>query len=369
MKKYLALFLAIVLALSMLGGCSTAPDEGLGTLDTEVPDVEVESDIDSDQEKEPNNSGEKPSDPTEKPSEDKPSSQKSAEKPDEDKKDEPSKEEPSKDEPAKEEKPGNDPVEDEEKEEKPIDYSSWIKVASYNIKALVYNHENPETPSDQFEDVVKVLREIDADIVGLQEVDYFKSRSGSKDQVKELAEELGYPYYHFTKTIDSGGGEYGHAVMSRYPIKSSKEWHFPDDINATEPRAFSRHVIDIKGKQLIFYNSHLAQKSPEQLIYMMDRFMEKEAKDGKAVVMTADYNAKPVSLIGCFELDAFTLLNGGDEFDNALKTTVDDGGAIDNILVSDNLDYYWDAEKKCGIKVIETTASDHYPLYTYINFK
>ena len=369
MKKYPALFLAIALVLSMLGGCSTAPDEGLGTLDTEAPNVEVESNIDSDQEKDPTDPGEKPSNPTEKPSEDKPSAQKPAEKPDENEKDEPSKDEPSKDEPSKEEKPGNDPIEDEEKEEKPIDYSTWIKVASYNIKALIYNHENPETPSDQFEDVVKVLREIDADIVGLQEVDYLKPRSGTKDQVKELAEELGYPYYHFTKTIDSGGGEYGHAVMSRHPIKASKEWHFPDDINAAEPRAFSRHIIDIKGKQLIFYNSHLAQKSSEQLAYMVDRFMSKEAKEGKAIVMTADYNAKPLSLSGCFDPASFTLLNGGDEFDNALKTTVDDGGPIDNIMVSDNLDYYWNKETNCGIEVIETTASDHYPLYTYINFK
>jgi hypothetical protein len=68
-------------------------------------------------------------------------------------------------------------------------------------------------------------------------------------------------------------------------------------------------------------------------------------------------------------MDQYTLLNGGDDFENCVGTTNDNNAPIDNILVSDNLNYYWDAKKKCGIEVVNTLASDHKPIYTYINFK
>lgn len=363
----------LVLTLSMLGGCRSAVDESIESMEDNTPTADVwkdpvygleEKEEDSEEPQEP---AEKPSAQPEKPSENKPSTQKPVEKPSQQ---EQPKEEPQKQEPSKEETPKEELPKEEEKEQGPIDYSSWIKVASYNIKALNYNAKDPSKGSDQFNAVVAELRKIDADIVGLQEVDRFSPRKNA-DQVKDLAEALGYKYYKYTKTIDYGSGEYGHAIMSRYPILSSKSYAFadaPGDIDAREPRAFSRHILKVGNKRLIFYNGHLAEKAPEQLLYMVDKFMAKDVASGLNVVMTADYNAYPESLLGCFELDSFTLLNGGDDFDNEVITT-GDGHPIDNIMVSDNLNYYWDRQKKCGIEVIKTNASDHYPIYTYINFK
>ena len=52
----------------------------------------------------------------------------------------------------------------------------------------------------KFEAVCEELRKIDADIVGLQELDRFSNRCGAQvDQLKELADELGYSYYFYTK--------------------------------------------------------------------------------------------------------------------------------------------------------------------------
>ena len=372
MKKHIALLLMIALLIAMLGSCRSAANDQLESMENDLPTADVwndpvygleEKEEDSEEPQEPE---ENPSDQTEKPSENKPSTQKPVEKPSQQEtpKEEPQKQETPKEETPKEELP-------KEEEQQPIDYSSWIKVASYNIKALNYNAKDSSKGSDQFNAVVAELRKIDADIVGLQEVDRFSPRKNA-DQVKDLAEALGYKYYKYTKTIDYGSGEYGHAIMSRYPILSSKSYAFadaPGDIDAREPRAFSRHILKIKDKRLVFYNSHLAEKGPDQLLYMVDRFMAKDVESGLSVVLTADFNAVPSQLIGCYDLDLFTLLNGGDDFEDCQGTTVDNNNPIDNILVSDNLKYYWNTKENCGIEVVQTNASDHKPIYTYINFK
>ena len=258
------------------------------------------------------------------------------------------------------------------KPEAPADTSDWIKVVSYNIKVLTYNHENPSTRIDQFDEVVAVLRAADADIVGLQEVDYFNSRSGSVDQVKKLAEELGYPYYQFVGTINSGGGKYGHAIMSRYPIEGYDVYRFadaPGDIDGAEPRAVGRFRLDVNGKELIFYNGHLANSTAAQLKYLNDTYMQADADAGKNVVMTADFNMFPWSFKGCYDTQKFTALNGGDDFNSCLGTTTNEVKPIDNIIVSDDLDYYWDQAADNGVKVVRSTASDHSLIYSYIRMK
>ncbi len=377
MKKYVALLIMAVLAISLLGGCRSTADDQLESMEDDTPTADIWKDpiygLEEEEPEDPQDLIENPSDQPEKPSENKPSVQKPEKQPQkqESPKEEPQKQEPSNQETPKEETPKEESPKEEIKEQEPIDYSSWIKVASYNIKALNFNAKDPSKGSDQFAAVVAELKKIDADIVGLQEVDRFSPRKNA-DQVKDLAEALGYKYYKYTKTIDYGSGEYGHAIMSRYPILSTKTYAFadaPGNIDAQEPRAFSRHVLKVNDKRLVFYNSHLAEKGPNQLLYMVDHFMAKDVESGLSVVMTADFNAVPSQLIGCYDLDLFTLLNGGDDFENCVGTTNDNNSPIDNILVSDNLNYYWDAKKKCGIEVVNTLASDHKPIYTYINFK
>ena len=246
----------------------------------------------------------------------------------------------------------------------------YIKVASYNIKTLSYNHSDPTSTSDQLAAVTEVLRAADADIVGLQEVDQYTSRSGSDvSQVQALAEALGYPYYRFTKTTDYRGGEYGHAILSRYPILSAEDYYFadaPGNIDGTEPRAFSRNVLNVDGQEVIFYNSHLANGTQAQLDYMSN-FMEADFDAGRKVLMTADFNMWPWSFDGCYDTDKLTALNGGDDLNYFEETTTDSGVPIDNIIVSDNVDYFWDPARDSGVYITESTASDHSFLCAYLN--
>ena len=67
-----------------------------------------------------------------------------------------------------------------------------------------------------------------------------------------------------------------------------------------------------------------------------------------------------------------TVLNGGDDFLFMVNTAPQGSAptkAIDNIVVTDTLDYYWDDSTNVGLQVHYSENSDHNLVYTYINFK
>jgi endonuclease/exonuclease/phosphatase family metal-dependent hydrolase len=62
--------------------------------------------------------------------------------------------------------------------------------------------------------IEQVLREADADVVGLQEVDAGTARSGGIDQARALGEALAMEWA-FAKSMDHDGGAYGCALLLR----------------------------------------------------------------------------------------------------------------------------------------------------------
>ncbi len=62
------------------------------------------------------------------------------------------------------------------------------------------------------------IKPYDPDFVTLQEVDFRTERNGRKDFTNELAAELGY-FSAFGYAIEYQQGEYGVAILSKYPIE------------------------------------------------------------------------------------------------------------------------------------------------------
>jgi hypothetical protein len=87
-----------------------------------------------------------------------------------------------------------------------------------------------------------------ADLVGLQEVDVGTTRMDGMDTLAVIAKAGGYPYYAFTKAFDFGGGGYGTAVLSRFPILDVQT--VPLYSAKLEPRAFCHAVIDLGDRRL-----------------------------------------------------------------------------------------------------------------------
>ena len=75
----------------------------------------------------------------------------------------------------------------------------------------------------------ETLRQIGADVVGINEI--YGGGEGSRfgDQVARLAELGGYPYFYFAKAISvEGRSPYGNAILSRIPIAEVRVLPIPD---------------------------------------------------------------------------------------------------------------------------------------------
>lgn len=88
-------------------------------------------------------------------------------------------------------------------------YPRTFRIGSYNIR-----HGAGLDDKMDLSRQVKVLREMNADVVALQEVDMKTERIGGRDEIDELSRELlMYPTYG--AAIDFQGGQYGVGILSK----------------------------------------------------------------------------------------------------------------------------------------------------------
>lgn len=100
-----------------------------------------------------------------------------------------------------------------------------IKFMSYNIH-IGNPPSKPSTVVDMM-GIANVINKVKPSFVALQEVDRFTDRSGKDlDQAAKLAELTGM-HYQFFKAIDRSNGEYGVAILSKYPILEFKQASLP----------------------------------------------------------------------------------------------------------------------------------------------
>ena len=86
-----------------------------------------------------------------------------------------------------------------------------------------------------------VIRRLNPDVVALQEVDNKAERSGNIDEAQKLAKLTGLPHHAFGRFFDFQGGEYGMAILSRYPLRDVTNLRLPD---GAEPRTSLIATVD-----------------------------------------------------------------------------------------------------------------------------
>lgn len=125
-----------------------------------------------------------------------------------------------------------------------------FRIATYNIhkcKGLDLR-TSPQRIAD-------VLREIDADVVALQEVVSVPNGKSEDHQAQFIAEEMGGEFY-LGENRRLRGGSYGNVILSRLPVREAQ--NFDISVAGREPRGVLHAGVELgEGRQLHVYNIHL----------------------------------------------------------------------------------------------------------------
>lgn len=131
-----------------------------------------------------------------------------------------------------------------------------LRVATYNIHRC-RGWDQRVLPSR----IARVLEEIEADIVALQEVVNHRT-SEQPGQACYLAKTLGYAC-RFGQTRTLRGRPYGNAVLSRFPIKRTKAYDL--SCEPLEPRACFQVDVELSPRQCLhIFNVHLGTSHSER---------------------------------------------------------------------------------------------------------
>ena len=126
---------------------------------------------------------------------------------------------------------------------------SRLRVASYNIHECVGGdgRRDPER-------VAAVLRELDADVIGLQEVDARLGITRTSMQMRYLANTLRL-HAVAGPTLQRGSGHYGNALLTRRPVLDVR--HVDLTVYRREPRGAIDADLDVDGTVVRVIVTHL----------------------------------------------------------------------------------------------------------------
>ncbi len=192
----------------------------------------------------------------------------------------------------------------------------FLKVATYNIQYGIgfsgnrKDHLQRKDFYQRLERLATILREIDADIVFLQEVDFYARRSQFFDQGYFLAEKAGYPYLAEAPHMKGkflpfwngiwGPVTHGLCILSKFPLLENEARVFTHPKEAPfyvrwlySPHGAQRTLVQIGKERINLFNVHLepwAQKTREKSVKNLIRWI-KEIKG--PIILAGDFNAIP----------------------------------------------------------------------------
>jgi endonuclease/exonuclease/phosphatase family metal-dependent hydrolase len=135
--------------------------------------------------------------------------------------------------------------------------------------------------------VAAVIRELDADLIGLQEVDSRRGSEGGIDQLEYLARASGCSYVA-GPTLRRHDGESGNGLLTRHPIRSHRL--FDLSVHGREPRGAIDVELEHAGVVVRVVVTHLGLRARERR-EQGGRLLQLLAARGEQVaVLLGDFN-------------------------------------------------------------------------------
>ncbi|WP_331476268.1 endonuclease/exonuclease/phosphatase family protein [Terrisporobacter petrolearius] len=212
-----------------------------------------------------------------------------------------------------------------------------LKIVSYNIHSGVDKDMFPT-----LFDIIDFLKNCDADIICLQEVNE-SAKVGF--QVSSLKEELGMNS-HFGANVVNLNSNYGLVTYSKYRIIRQNHVYLS---SSKEQRGMLHTVIDVKGKNVNIINVHLGTNKEEQEGQLKELQTFIDGLGNEPYIIAGDFNAADINLDNnCIDV----------------AKTLDKSNTLTFSLGIERIDYIFVSRDIVPInyRVIIKKLSDHYPI-------
>lgn len=134
--------------------------------------------------------------------------------------------------------------------------------------------------------VAGLLRQLDSDLIGLQELDVRFSPGNEVDQLALLAEATGSQALSLP-TLRSPRGSYGNALLTRHPVLAVRELDL--SLPGREPRAALAARLDVRGRPLRVVVTHLGLSRGERA-FQARRLVELLREEAAPTLLLGDLN-------------------------------------------------------------------------------
>jgi endonuclease/exonuclease/phosphatase family metal-dependent hydrolase len=225
------------------------------------------------------------------------------------------------------------------------------QAAGATLKVLTWNihSEDPDR-------LAEVIEATGADVVALQEVDVYRTRSGCRHQAFDIAGHLGM-HVRFGANIRSGEecgnarrALYGDALLSRHPILEWRHVLLPN--HGGEQRGLTEAVLNVGGQRVRVVSTHLEYGSASERKAQAEAVVGHLEGSAEPVVVMGDLNGEPddsglAPLRDAFT-DAWAAAGDGDGYTNPARAP------------HRRIDYvFFRGLSPTRVEVVDSTASDH----------
>ena len=242
-----------------------------------------------------------------------------------------------------------------------------LSVGTYNI----YHGENKERQLQNGEHIIDLketantIRALGVDLCGLNEVRNQSGGAGLCNQAKEIAKELGWHYY-FAKAINIPGGEYGNALVSRYPIRTARlqpietspEERLPGE--RYENRVLLIAEVEVEDRIFTVMVCHFGLRAPE--------------KEKAVTLITKEFTAQTTPTVFMGDLNITPDTHYYEELAKVMTDTIPEPGAehftFSHQAPTCKIDYIFTNRfvKTLSAKVHAIGISDHRPISATLEF-
>lgn len=240
--------------------------------------------------------------------------------------------------------------------------SNEVTLVQYNVGAF------HKYDSSSIEAIARAVKEMNADVVSLNEVDKCTARTGQVDQIAEFASAMGGWHHHFVEAIPYKGGSYGIGVASSADLKVVKQ----DEVHLQKFDGYENRALAIvEYEDFVYCSTHLDLTEASQIgqIEEINHYVDSVYKDSqKPIFIAGDFNSFPDSKPIALMKQSWTLLTP----EANTYPSPDPNRCIDYIFVREN-------GKQVAVKNAEVlvslqtadlaTASDHLPVVLTVEIK